>query len=844
MNNRSALRVAPSGNGVSIWSSEIFGDPSASSVRDFLARAFSVTEVESVELQRATSCGRIYHGAVANRAQIWKKLGRALRSVDGASPISGVWDRPAQRIDAGFVYLDAPNAALVRVSRIGHVLTTWRVRHHSDRTLLLWHPSLRNRRDVVFRLEEELAAILGIKRFSASALTGAVSIRFDKSALTLERLVKQLEKAWPRLLKGLDGPPSRKRFVAAVGLLGLAFTGQYLVPAVRRFAVAGVVIYSFPNVVAAVKQLRRGEVGLSALYTTGLGFMLIGGLPFASTVIAVLMQFWPHLTRNKVVSSQRRLFAGQRRRPVWVRIAQADGIDVEAHVDDLRPGDLIVVRRSEIVPVDGVVESGSAVVDEAPFGGGQLEDKSQGDAVAAGAFVHDGDLTIKVERVGAQTSASYIDSLLPHTLIAGLPSSQEAERIANRNAKPALLLSAVTLGMARTLRPAQALLRPDYVTGPRLSAQLSALQGVAQGLRHGVLFRNPAALDRLAVADVYVIDESASLARRCIEVAKVETVSGVAAELVVSYALAAHRTSGSERSRALARFASTHEHEIVQPKVASLTRHAGVTRYRDGTGSAIEIATEWHLTASKVDVPKRFQRSTVRRSEAPARRVATDTAGDQPSVRPLWVLRDGQVIGLVSFARSGELIGKEVVAALKTQKPQARIVYVSRGAQVDADAIAGKLGIEFAYGGLNQAAKADLIRGLGRKTVWIGDGSDPQARECIVASTVSVSVAALPHVHQDAADIMLPHRALFSLPLLMDIVHAHATRLAQDYRTVYAANLLGVAGAFGARFNSLQAGLLSNVGTGLIYVRRARELDRMASAVDKRRAQLKRTGSA
>jgi cation-transporting P-type ATPase C len=842
MNNPSALRVAPGVDGVSIWSSEIFGDPAGSSVRDFLARAFSVKEVEGVELQRATSRGRICHAAVANPAQILKKLSRALRSVDGASPISGVWDRPAQRIDAGFVYLDGPQAAVVRVSRIGNALTTWRVRHHSDRTLLLWHPSLRNRRDVVFRLEEELAAIFGIEAFSASALTGAVSIRFDKSALTLERLIKQLEKTWPRLLKGLDGPPSRKRFVAAVGLLGLAFTGQYLVPAVRRFAVAGVVIYSFPNVVAAVKQLRRGEVGLSALYTTGLGLMLIGGMPFASTVFAVLMQFWPHLSRHKVVSSQRRLFAGQRRRPVWVRIAQVDGVDVEAHVDDLRQGDLIVVRRSEIVPVDGVVESGSAVVDEAPFGGGQLEDKSQGDPVAAGAFVHDGNLTIKVERVGTQTSASYIDSLLPHTLIAGLPSSQEAERIANRNAKPVLLLSAVTLGIARTLRPAQALIRPDYATGPRLSAQLSALQGIAYGLRHGVLFRNPAALDRIAVAEIYVIDESAGLDRRSIEVAKVETVSGVAAELVVSYVLAAHRTSGSERSRALARFASSHA--IVQPNVASLSRHAGITRYRDGTGSTIEIATEWHLTAAKVDVPKRFQRSPVRRSEAPARRVATDTAGEQPSVRPLWVLRDGKVIGQVSFARSGELIGKEVVAALKTQKPQARIAYLSRGAQADADALAGKLGIEFAYGGVNQAAKADLIRGLGHKTLWIGDGSDPQARESIVASTVSVSVAALTHVHQDAADIQLPQRALLGLPLLMDIARAHATRLAQDWRTVYSTNLLGVAGAFGARFGSLQAGLLSHVGTGLIYIRRARQLDRMASAVDKRRAQLRRAGSA
>ncbi len=95
------------------------------------------------------------------------------------------------------------------------------------------------------------------------------------------------EKAWPRLLEGLDGPPSTTRFVAAGGLFALAYTGQYLVPALRPVALAAVAIYGAPNFINAGKQVRRGRIGLSLLYSTITVFTLLSGMPFSSAVMAV-----------------------------------------------------------------------------------------------------------------------------------------------------------------------------------------------------------------------------------------------------------------------------------------------------------------------------------------------------------------------------------------------------------------------------------------------------------------------------------------------------------------------------------------------------------------------------
>lgn len=813
-----ALRIALGTDGVSIHSPELFGAGNHSRLRDFLARAFSVSEVEGVELRRATGLGRIHHGAVANPAQIWRKLSRVLSASREASLVSRRAD--AQRpVDAELLYLDGPADTPVRVSRIGGVLSTWRVRHQGEGSLRLSHPVLRNRRDVAFRLEEELAAILGIEAFSANTLTAGVNIRFDARRTTAERIARELEQAWPRLLEGLDGPPSRKRLLAAAALTGLSYVGQYVAPQVRPFALAGVALYASPNVLNAARELSRGEVGIYALYSTGLGFMLVSGMPFTASLMALFMQSWPRLARTSLVRSQRRLFAGHRRRPRWARVERA-GVEHEVSVEALRAGDIVVVARGELVPVDGVVEGGSAVVLAATLGPRTLEDRTRGDAIDAGALVRDGRLSVRVERVGAETTASYVDTLLPHGALAGLSSSLEAERIANRNAKPALAVAAISLLLTRTLRPSQAVIRPDYATAPRLSAQLSGLRGIVHGLGEGILFKSPSALDRLAGIDAIVIDDSAGLDRRRVEVASVHTVEGVTADLVIGHALAVQQGVQGEQSRALAAFAS--ERKVAPPPVLELQRLPGVVRYRDADGRSLEIASPSYLATSNIEPRQRFRRVLRRRR-------AAEASASEESLKPLYVLRDGAIIGAVSFSRTGELVAKRALQALRAQRPKLRVVYLSRGEASAAQRLASAVGVDSVVAGLAPLSKADRVRDLAGRVLWLGDGSDPNVRAALTASTVSVSLAPLGRGRDDVADVHLPH-GFDGLPALLEIGRAHAIRLKEDYGVVYAANLIGAAAAFLSPLTTgLHTGLLSNAGTGLVYARHALALEWLAA---------------
>lgn len=837
MTKSSALRVAPTADGVSIWSDEIFGDPRSSSVREFLARAFSVPEVQRVELRRAAAFGRIRFGTAERPAQLWKKIGDALRTPIEPRTAKGAAAVQASGIDASLLYLEGP-AAQVRVTRIGRSLTTWRVRRHAPDTVQLWHPLLRTRRELIARVEQELGTILGVDAFRTSALTGAIEIRFDRRTLTIEHLARTLEQAWPQLLDNLDGAPSRTRLSAASSLLGLSLTARFAAPALRPFALAGMAVYSFPNVIRASRQLARGNVGVYTLYSTGLAFMLLSGSPLAASLMATLMQAWPQLGRRKAAEVQRRLFAEQRRRPARVHVLGPDGESHERDLDAVRAGDRVLVQRGEVIAVDGIVEAGYAVVAGAPpFGGDRLEDRAKGDAVLAGARVTDGSMTLVVERAGAQTLASQVDALLREGAQALLPSHREVERIADRNARPALAAAGLALLVTRRLRLSQALIRPDYVTAPRLSAQLSALHAFARGLQRGAVFRNPSAVDRVAQTDVYVFDESANLDQRRLEVDAVDTAGGVSPQLLVAYALAAREHSAGERARALAAFVS--KRRIVLPKADAIERSAGVTRYHDRKGRVIEIATAEYVASSRLELPPPLCAALPAETPDPTGQPLART--QQTSASPLWVLRDGSAIGRVSFARTGEPVGRAVLAALRAKDKRASIVYLSASDTPQARARAAQLGIEGRFG-LSREQQREWIAGLGQRALWIGEGSAPGAKQVLAASAVSISVGSFASA-QPAADIELPQRGLDGLIDVMAICRAHSRRLKQDYRTVYTVNLLAVAGALLARFSGLHAGLLSNFGTALVYARHARELSSLVSVTERRRVRLLRTSS-
>ena len=109
------------------------------------------------------------------------------------------------------------------------------------------------------------------------------------------------------------------------------------------------------------------------------------------------------------------------------------------------------------------------------------------------------------------------------------------------------------------LNTAGAILRPDYATGPGLAFPLETLQAVALCLRHGIVIRNPEAIQRVATSDLLIIDHSSALEHTELEVAAIETFSGATEDDLFRFANAAFHDLDDERAPCCAAFAVKEE---------------------------------------------------------------------------------------------------------------------------------------------------------------------------------------------------------------------------------------------------------------------------------------------
>jgi len=812
------VRLSPAS--LSIKSELLFDPAWEATAREFLIRAFGVEEVDTVTFRRRKTRVDVRLSPTATASEVWPKLAAALRGAPTR-------DRKEHHV-ASLRLVESAAETAVRVTRHGDALTTWRVIQHRHDRVRFSHPALR-RRAVFHRFRMEVSSIYGVERLATNVLTASVWVSFDPDLINAQQLIRAVERSWPTLLEEITPPLSPAKLIVSGGLLGFAFWTQYIRPALRPYGVLAIVLYGLPNLIQAARDLFRGKIGLPMLYSTITAFVVLSGMPFSSGVMAVFMQSWPRLSERVALDYyDRHLFANARRRFVWVRLRQNDGAEIRIDIDRLTAGDVFNLHAGDYIPVDGVVAEGFGAVDEDMVTGimGAI-DKSPGDRVYASTYLRTGTLAVRVLRDAGASSARVIAASLPIGPIARLPSSAEVERVANRNAKPAIAVAWLNLAATGELRVSQGLIRADYATGPRLSAQLSVVTGIAEGLRQGIFLRRPSALDRLLGSFVYVFDDSAQLERAMVAVASISTTGETDAGTVLSIATAAFARRGDARAKAL--LGESARRQIVLPQVQRRRRVAGAIRFEDESGALIEVATSAYADLAALVIPDALARSL---AEAGVELVPTREPPD-PDIRPLWVARAGRVIGVVAFERR-EPFGAAVVETLRARNPNNRYVYLSSAPQARARAVAEDAGIETAIGGLDAAAKAEAIRELSRRAIWVGDGSAPQAQLSIAASAVSVSTGGVATLLDDKADVILLKSDLDGLITVRKLARAHLARLRADYRKVYTANLIGTAGAFVAGFGSLEANLTSNFGSGLVLASRWSGLRSLARAFEYR----------
>ncbi|TCP11091.1 Cu+-exporting ATPase [Crenobacter luteus] len=463
--------------------------------------------------------------------------------------------------------------------------------------------------------------------------------------------------------------------------------------------------------------------------------------------------------------------------PTVARV-ERDGQWLEVPVATLAVGDVVQARHGERLPVDGVVLSGAASVDESLLTGESLPvDKRAGDAVFAGTTATSGALRVRATGVGGATQLAEIVRLVADAQGSKAPIQRLADRISGVFVPAVLVVALVTfvatgLSMAdwsAALIHAVAVLVIACPCALGLATPTAVMVGIGNGARHGVLFRNATALETAGRLTTLVVDKTGTLTRGEPALVAIQALAGHDEATLLAWAAAAE--AGSEHPLGRALLAAARERALALPAVESFDAAvgAGVTAKLAGIGAVRVGAPGW---VGGVDMAR------VETLAEGGRTVLAMAVNDAP-------------VALFAVADTVRETSPAAVAELKRMGVE--VVMLTGDNETVAAAVAERCGIARFVAGVKPAGKAaevERLRAAGGVVGMAGDGiNDAPA---LAAADVGFAMGGGADVAIKTADVTLMHGDLLHLVAAIRLSRASLAKIRQNLFFAFVYNVLGI----------------------------------------------------
>jgi len=450
-----------------------------------------------------------------------------------------------------------------------------------------------------------------------------------------------------------------------------------------------------------------------------------------------LGRFLEAKSRRRAGSAIRELAALRPEEAVRIR---EDGSSEKIPLSEVRPGDRLAVAPGGRIPVDGVVVAGESGVDESMLTGEPLPlARTSGDAVTGGSLVVDGRLEIRAEAVGADTVLARILALVEEAQGSRPPIARLADRVAGVFVWGVLAAAAATAAawsLARgsgseALEYSLSVLVIACPCALGLATPIALVVGIGNGAKRGILFRNGAALERLAAVRLFLFDKTGTLTAGRPALAGVVPAPGFSAEELLASAAAAERFS--EHPVAAAIVAAAEEKGLALPEASEF-------RARPGFGVSARIGgASWRFGSF------RFLRES-----------GIDTAGGASPENEGAVVaaaRETAFAGFLSFADELRPGAAEAIGELHRLGLRCEMLTGDRRSA--AEAVARAANLDGFSAGLLPDEKAAAVAEHCRKqpTAMVGDGiNDAPA---LARADVGIAIGAGTAAAMEAADVVL-----------------------------------------------------------------------------------------
>ena len=703
----------------------------------------------------------------------------------------------------------------IRYFRHGTIVTHWEIKHELPGRLRLRNQTIHRKAEICQALERELTSVLGIDYFKTNPLTSTVLVQYDERQLSREQIVEILETA----LVNAEHPSVKDKVdlhlplcTASVPLAAVAqFAAPVLLPAAAvLFAYTSIPTFKGAKAVL-FEEKRLGVDVLDAIVVVGcMGTMAI----FPGHVLCWCLSFGRVLVKKTQDNSKKLLLNafGKQPRYVWL---YRDGTEIQIAMDRLEPNDVIVVSTGEVVPVDGIIIQGMAMIDQHALTGESVPaEKGVGDRVFAATLMVAGKVLVQVEKSGNETASAKISQILNDTAGYKLSSQHKGERLADKAVIPTLAVGAI--GMA-AMGPAGAVavLNSDFGTGIRMAAPLAMLTSLALCANKGILVKDGRALELMNEIDTVLFDKTGTLTRERPEVGRVIASPGFRPEQILQFAAAAEKKF--HHPIALAILDKARELGLELPATDD-------TKYKVGYGITVTVEAHTVRVGSK-----RFMELEG----------VTLTAGVMEGVKQahqeghtiVMVSVDGRLGGAIELHAAVRPEVREIVQGLRDRGIK-HIAIISGDHDAPTRKLAEMLNMDRYFAQVLPADKAEYVMKLqneGRKVCFVGDGINDSI--ALKQANVSISLRGASSIATDTAHIVFLEEGLSKLCDLRDIAGDLDRNVRRSWHLILAPNIACIAGVFTLGFGIMASVLTNNVaalaalGNGMLPLRKIAEIE-------------------
>ena len=541
-----------------------------------------------------------------------------------------------------------------------------------------------------------------------------------------------------------------------------------------------------------VRTLTKCRIEVPVLDATAIGVsMLRGDFSTASSVMFLLgfgeiLEDWTHKKSVDDLARSMSLNVSK----VWLITEDSE---VQVGTDEIKPGDRVRIHMGTVIPFDGIVTEGEAMVNEASLTGESMPvAKHESSYVYAGTVMEEGELTIRVKEISGSTKFEKIVTMIEETEKLKSAVESKAEHLADRLVPYTLAGTALTYALTRNVTKALSILMVDFSCALKLAMPISVLAAIREANAHHITVKGGKFLEAVAEADTIVFDKTGTLTKAQPTVVDVVSFNGDSKENLLRLAACMEEHFPHSMAKAVMDAAKERglTHEEMHSKVEYIVAH-GISTMVDGR-KAIIGSHHFVFEDEKCTIP-------VGKEEL-FRNLPEEYSH-------LYLGIEGKLAAVICIEDPLRPEAPEVIKQLR-KAGFTQIVMMTGDSDRTAKAIAARVGVDKYYSEVLPEDKAKFVeeaKAQGRKVLMVGDGINDSP--ALSAADVGIAISDGAELAREIADITIGADDLSVMVTLKEISNGLMDKIHKNYRRIVGINgsliALGVTGVIQPTMSAL-----------------------------------------